>query len=468
MTAIAGVGLYAPRWRIDAEAYTEAWGRFDAAGIKEKAVPGPDEDTLTMAVEAGRRALEAASIDGTSLDGLVFASSRPPMAEEDLTARIGEMLDLPATAARRVVTGSTRAGTQALLVGGGIGGRTLVTVADAPVGEPADAVDHAAGAGAAAFLLEEGGPLTLDDHAEFATVAPGTRFRGTGESETGGLGITQYDRTVFRETLSGALEELATEPEADAVALQAPDGKLPYRVADLSGLSTETIQAGAVVHDLGDLGAASVPVSLGTAVRDGHGRVLALSFGSGAGSDALVFSDDGVPVVGSLEGGESISYSEYLRLRGEITGDIPDGGGAYVSVPTWRRSIPQRYRLEAGRCGACGELAFPPSGACQSCGGLADYETVALPGTGTVRAVTTISQGGAPPEFAPFQEQLGSFPAGIVAFDDPDGDETVSVPVMGTGEEELSVGDRVRATIRRLYTQEGVRRYGCKVTALEE
>ncbi|WP_321170857.1 zinc ribbon domain-containing protein [Halobaculum halobium] len=30
-----------------------------------------------------------------------------------------------------------------------------------------------------------------------------------------------------------------------------------------------------------------------------------------------------------------------------------------MSVPTWRRSQPARYRLRAGRCPDCGALAFP-------------------------------------------------------------------------------------------------------------
>ncbi len=44
MTAITGVGAYAPRFRITSEAFEDAWGQFHAAGISEKAVPSADED----------------------------------------------------------------------------------------------------------------------------------------------------------------------------------------------------------------------------------------------------------------------------------------------------------------------------------------------------------------------------------------------------------------------------------------
>lgn len=469
MSAVTGIGVYTPRWRIEAAAFEEAWGRQDAAGVSQKAVPGPDEDALTMAVEAGRRALSAADRSGSDIDWLALASANLPVAEEDLTARVGAMLAIPEACQRRTVTGSTRAGTQALRDGATsvAEGRScaLVLVGDAPVGETHDGVDHAAGAGAAAFVIEPDGPLAVTDSAEYATVAPGVRFRERGADRTTGLGITQYDRTVFLEALGGALEGLEEPVDPDAVAVQSPDGKLPYRASALSGVDVDTIQAAAVVHQLGDLGAASVPVAIASAIRDGHTSVLGLGYGGGVGADALVLEGEGAPVSGRLEGSATVTYSEYLRLRGEVTGDLPDGGGAYVSMPTWRRSIPQRYRLEAGRCHACGELAFPPEGACPDCGRLEGYEPTPLPGTGTVRAVTTISQGGAPPEFAPYQDRVGSFPAAIVAFDGPDECDTVSVPVMVTDAdaEDVTVDTAVAGRIRRLYTQEGVTRYGLKV-----
>ncbi|MFC4549655.1 ACP synthase, partial [Halorussus sp. GCM10023401] len=56
---IEAVGAYAPRFRISAEAFEEAWGQFHAAGVNSKAVPDADEDAVTMAYEAATRALGA-------------------------------------------------------------------------------------------------------------------------------------------------------------------------------------------------------------------------------------------------------------------------------------------------------------------------------------------------------------------------------------------------------------------------
>ncbi len=469
MTAITGVGAYAPRFRITSEAFEEAWGQFQAAGVSEKAVPAADEDALTMGYEAATKALEAADVDPAAVDWLGFASSTPPEAEADLTARLGAMLALDETATRQLFSGSTRAGTRAIWASADAlessATTALVVAADAPKGDPDDGVDHAAGAGAAAFVVERDGPAEVVDRAEYAVPYPGTRFRNAGEAETQGLGVTQYDRAAFTETIGGAVDGLEADLEPEAAAIQAPDGKLPYRAAGAAGVGTDEIQAAATVHDLGDLGAASVPVSLASALADSYESILAVSHGGGAGADALAIEADGeVPAETALEGDDPLSYAEYLRQRGVVTTGPPSGGGAYVSVPSWRRSIPQRYNLEAGRCPECGALEFPPEGACSSCGALEEYESVRLSGEGEIEAVTTISQGGAPPEFAEQQSRAGDYAAAIVALEDDAGD-TASIAAMGTDADpdDFAVGDRIETTIRRIYTQEGVTRYGFKV-----
>ncbi|WP_435358483.1 zinc ribbon domain-containing protein [Haloarchaeobius sp. DFWS5] len=465
---IRAVAAYAPQYRITAEEFTEAWGQFNASGIEEKAVAGADEDALTMGAEVARDVLRADGTDGGSISYLAFATSTPPLEEEDISARLGAMLGVPEAAGRQVFTGSTRAGTRALKaamdadLGDGVG---LVVAADCPKGDPDDATDHAAGAGAAAFVIVENGPAQVVDHAEYAEPYPGTRFREAGSQRVDGLDVTTYDRQAFTEVVAGAVDQLAAR-DYDVAAVQAPNGRLPYRAAGPIGVDTDAISAAATVHNLGDTGAASVPLSLAKALAaDEHDTVLAVGYGSGGGADALVLeSDVGLPSSLRLDGDASVSYAEYLRQRGEITSGPPSGGGAYVSVPTWQRSIPQRYRLEAGRCMDCGSLAFPPEGACTNCGSRQAFEPVELPGTGTVEAVTTISQGGAPPEFAEQQARSGDFAVAIVALDGPNSG-MVSVPAQATDvdPEALSVGDDVETTIRRIYTQEGVTRYGFKV-----
>ncbi|WP_435332878.1 zinc ribbon domain-containing protein [Haloarchaeobius sp. TZWWS8] len=465
---IRAVAAYAPRFRITADEFQQAWGRFEASGIDRKAVPGADEDALTMAAEAARDVLRADKTPGSEISFLALATSTPPLEEEDLTARLGAMLGVPETAERHLFSGSTRAGTRALTTAldadldGGIG---LVVAADCPAGDLDSSTDHAAGAGAAAFVLAADGPAQVVDRATYSEPYPGTRFREQGSSRVEGLDVTNYDRQAFRGVVAGAVDQLA-DHEPDVAAVQAPDGRLPYRAAGDIGVDSEAIAAVETVSELGDTGAASVPLGLVEALStDDNETVLGVGYGSGGSADAFIIeSEVGLPHSIRLDGDAPLSYAEYLRQRGEVTSGPPSGGGAYVSVPSWRRTIPQRYRLEAGRCPACDSLNFPPEGACRDCGSRDEFDPVELPGTGTVEAVTTISQGGAPPEFAEQQAKSGDFAVAIVSLDGPNGG-SVSMPAQVTDAVPgaVSVGDAVETTIRRIYTQEGVTRYGRKI-----
>ncbi|WP_255191436.1 zinc ribbon domain-containing protein [Natronobeatus ordinarius] len=472
---IASVGAYAPRYRLTADAVTDAWGQFHGAGVSETAVPAGDEDTLTMAYEAATRALSAGDVDPDAITHLYLGTTTPPYEEEAVTARLASFLGLSDDLETRQLTGSTRAGVDALATGleAGEDATVLVVASDAPRGAPDDELEHAAGAGAAAVVLTPDSPGSLTDAAEHVGLFPGTRFRPRGSAETTGLGVTQYDRRAFTETVAAAAAGLEADlAEVDAVCLQAANGKLPYRAAGALGVDAGAIQAGTTVHELGDTGAASVLLGVASALEAGHTDLVLLGYGSGGGATAMAVDADGVAVETDLEGEASLGYGEYLRMRGDVTPGEPDGGGAYVSVPSWKRTIPQRHRLVAGRCTECGALAFPPEGACTSCGALEEFEEVELPGTGTVEAATVIGQGGAPPEFVEQQAREGAFVSAVVALDGPGGedDETVSTPtqVLTVGDETVAVGDRVEATIRRIYTQEGVTRYGFKMRLLED
>jgi hydroxymethylglutaryl-CoA synthase len=461
---IHAVGAYAPQYRIAADEFAEAWRSFEASGIEETAVPDADEDVVTMAAEAAQRALDAGDVAGGDVASLAFATTTPPLEEEELTPRLASLLGVPESASLRTHTSSTRAGTRALAEAVDAGSEVgLAVAADCPRGEPYDEREHAAGAGAAAFVVGPDAPAVVEQSAEYAEAYPGTRFRERGRDRVDSIDAGTYDRQAFVEPLAGAAGRVDVG-DVDAAAVQSPDGKLPYRAAGSLGISTETIAACETVSELGDTGAASVPLGLGRALADDRERVLAAGWGSGAGADALVVQrEDDVPTALSLDGDEDVTYAEYLRLRGEITAEEPAGGGAYVPVPTWKRSLPQRHRLVAGRCPACDAYTFPPDGACTGCNTLVEFERVELSGEGTVEAYTEIGRGGAPPEFNEQQSRSGAFGVAIVAFDAPGGAATAPAQVV----DETEVGVRVEAVPRRIYRQEGVTRYGCKVQPVE-
>lgn len=465
MSRITAAGGYVPRLRLHREAIEEAWGQFRGGGIERTAVPDGDEDALTMAHAAAARALRAADRDAGSVARLHLGTTTPPLAEGELTARLRSTLGLPDGLATATYSGSTRAGVAALAGALDADETSLVVASDCPRGEPGSDLAHRAGAGAAAILLAPEGGASVTEVAAHTEAFPGTRTRPTGSQTTRGSGVTGYERRAYTETLAGAIDRLDGDPTSvDAAALQAPDRDRPGRLASNLGIPTAALEKATVVGDTGDLGAASAPLGLVGALAEGVERVLVAGYGDGAGATAmLVERTESVPVEQAIEGDVTLTYTAAQRRRGELDAASPAGGGAHVSHPRWRESLPQRHRLEAGACRDCGHAAFPPAGACRACGSRTGYDPVAVGRTGTVEATTTIHQGGAPPEFREQQRRSGSYDSAIVAMETPSsGSVRVPLQVVTTGDRSITIGEEVHTTIRRLYTEEGVPRYARK------
>ncbi|WP_117595509.1 zinc ribbon domain-containing protein [Haloprofundus halophilus] len=472
MNRIDAVGVALPRLRIPTDEIADAWGRYSGAGIEEKTVAAADEDALTLAIEAAESALSRGTADAADIEAVSLATTTPPLDTEEIAPRLVRALGLPPSTAIRTFTQSTLAGAHALDSGFEADGPALVVAADAPRGDPADA-DHPFGAGAAAFLLADSGSVERLGSASHVDELAGISYRERGTDELRGLDVTGYERGAIRECVTQAVDGLSTDDggvEVDAAAVDGaavfqPDARMPSRAAGDLSVPREALARGTVVDRVGDAGAAGVPLGLVAALdaADDGDRTLGVFFGSGGGATAMLFEgrvDGGLDA--ELDGGSAVTYPEYLRERGYVgTVDVA-GGGAHVSLPTWQRSLDQRYRLVAGRCPECEALTFPPEGACGTCHRRVEFERVELSRTGVVRAVTAIGHGGAPPEFAEQQRRDGAYDVALVELEHEG--ESVTVPSQLTDVDSgtVDVGDEVRAVVRKLYEQEGVPRYGAK------
>jgi len=82
---IVGWGAKLPRNRIKLEEIASVWGT-DAPSYKrglllyEKSVPSPDQDVITLSVEAARSALARADIDPTGIGAVYIGSESHPYA----------------------------------------------------------------------------------------------------------------------------------------------------------------------------------------------------------------------------------------------------------------------------------------------------------------------------------------------------------------------------------------------------
>src|ERR1041385_5706101 len=90
---IVGYGVYIPRYRIAAREIARVWA--DGQGgvpVEAKSVPGPDEDTITMAIEAARGALARASLSAAKLSAIWVGSESHPYAVKPSGTIVAEAL----------------------------------------------------------------------------------------------------------------------------------------------------------------------------------------------------------------------------------------------------------------------------------------------------------------------------------------------------------------------------------------
>ena len=154
MVGITSYGAYIPWNRMKREDCVKAWGGFAMPG--ERAVAYYDEDSVSMAVEAGMDCLTG--VDPKKVDGLFFATTTSPYKEKQCSALMAVPLDLRADIRTADVTTSLRAGTTALALAfdtirAGSANSVLVIAADMRVGAPAGMGEQQMGDGSAALLL---------------------------------------------------------------------------------------------------------------------------------------------------------------------------------------------------------------------------------------------------------------------------------------------------------------------------
>ena len=127
------------------------------------------------------------------------------------------------------------------------------------------------------------------------------------------------------------MNDLKKSPEDyDYVVFHQPNTKFPRAAARELGFRPEQIQDGLLSPRIGNTYAGSSLIGL-TAVLDraqSGDRILMVSFGSGAGSDAISFlvGDEitsrrkrALSTEDYINRRTEIDYGEYLRMRGKIT-----------------------------------------------------------------------------------------------------------------------------------------------------
>ncbi len=338
---IIGYGAYVPRYRLPAKEISRIWtGGAGGVPVIEKVVAGIDEDVITMSIEAARNALARARIPASALRAIWVGSESHPYAVKPTSTIVAEALEaVPHTQAADWEF-ACKAGTEAMVaamgfVGSGMAGYAMAIGMDTAQGRPGDALEYTAAAGGAAFVI---GPASealavIEATYSFVTDTPDfwrrayQKYPEHGQRFTGEPAyfkhITEAARTMLEATNT-------TAADYRYAVFHQPNTKFPTRVASSLGFTQEQIQTGLLVPHIGNTYSGAAIIGL-TAIFDEAepgDRILLTSFGSGAGSDAMVLEVTGrLPEVRDLARKTrdyiarrtEIDYAEYVRMRGKLT-----------------------------------------------------------------------------------------------------------------------------------------------------
>lgn len=337
---IVGYGAYVPCYRLPGSEISRIWSAGnETSPVTEKAVPGLDEDTVTMSIEAARNALARSSVEPQQIQAVWVGSESHPYAVKPTGTIVAQAIGAtPATLAADWQF-ACKAGTEAMqaamgFVGSGMAAYALAIGMDTAQGRPGDALEYTAGAGGAAMLL---GPAEeslaviersmsyVSDTTDFWR-RPGSQYPRHAERFSGDPGY--FGHVIL--AAEQMMEELGVTAQGfDYVVVHQPNIKFPERAMRSLGFTQAQWETGLLVGEIGNTYAGSAMIGL-TAILDiaapGQ-QVLMVSYGSGAGSDVFAIriteqirdAQKRAPQTREyIQQRVAVDYAQYVRMRGKL------------------------------------------------------------------------------------------------------------------------------------------------------
>ena len=290
-SVVLGTGSALPARRVDNAELAQQVDTSDEwiverTGIRSRHVAGDGETTASLAVDACRRALDAAGLTPQDVDLIVLATATPdqtfPSSATKVQATLG-INDCIAFDVHAVCTGFLYALTVADSMLRGGNARTALVIGAETFSRLLDWEDRATcvlfgdGAGALVLRAEEGerGILATKLHADGRH--NDLLFVDGGPSTTGTVGkLRMKGREVFRHAVVNLADVLSEVLSAAGLSSADVDWVVPHqanaRIIDATarklGLPSEKVVMTVDRH--ANTSAASVPLALDTAVRDGR------------------------------------------------------------------------------------------------------------------------------------------------------------------------------------------------------
>lgn len=308
---IIGYGTSFPVYRVNTLDILKTWQNMyseqqvKAMNLPERGVLAPDEDTITLACDAARRALEMSGIARDDIGALYLGTETSPYVGKASASCLVDMLGIPPEVMCGDCQFSGKSGTMAVQIimalveagfikyGVAIGADTLCRHFD-----PGNPMEYSAAAGAAALVIgREGSLATLDATASYTSdTSDYWRLDGDRYIMWGGQAMTSTD-IGMQAHMSGAVNALLTKTRLSlddfaAIAIQQWDGASVFSVARSLGFSKDKVTPGVYADKIGNCGAASSLISLALLLETAQAKqkLLLVSYGWGAGSDAFTLT----------------------------------------------------------------------------------------------------------------------------------------------------------------------------------
>jgi len=340
MTGIVSWGTYIPKYRIKVEDIARAHGN-NADQIKksllisEKSLPGIDEDTVTIAVEAARNSL---IINPKDIGAVYIGSESHPYAVKPSSTIVAAALNIGNDYTAADFEFACKAGSAAIqvclgLVKSGMIKYGLAGGADTAQAKPGDALEYTAAAGGAVFIIgKENVAAKINETCSFSSDTPDfwrkkeQKYPAHSGSFTG---HPAYYRHVI-ESSKKLMKLCNTQPEDyDYAVFHQPNGKFPRRAAKKLGFTDEQIMLGLLIGKIGNTYSGSSLLGLAAVLdiaKPGQ-RILLTSYGSGAGSDSfdIIITDEIINVQKKIKKVEDyikdkiyVDYPTYLKNTGKL------------------------------------------------------------------------------------------------------------------------------------------------------
>ncbi|MGC8506230.1 MAG: hydroxymethylglutaryl-CoA synthase [Thermoplasmata archaeon] len=303
MSGIMSYGSYIPTFRIKSEEIARVWGEDpenikNGIGIQSKSVPAPDEDVATISVEAARNAIRRRKINPRDIGAIYVGSESHPYAVKPTATIVGSAIGANFELFAADYEFACKAGTAGVqnvkaMVDSGLIKYGLAIGSDTSQGAPGDALEYSASAGGTAIIVGNDHPVAEINSTLSVTSDTPDFWRREGQPyPTHGERFTG-EPAYFKHVIGASsrmMERMKTKPEDyDYAVFHQPNGKFPTRAAKMLGFKESQYKEGLVTPYIGNTYSASMMTGLSAIldVAKPGDRILAVSFGSGAGSDAF-------------------------------------------------------------------------------------------------------------------------------------------------------------------------------------